>query len=811
MPIESRDYSASWIWAMHHRYTSNCYVEFRKNLKINSEKMVRKIELCCHCFGDYRLYLGDRYIGRKGAPDNYTHPYYERFTLNDEVLHGLKNDICVYVVAHNDAVGTHNHPACGGGFWLNGTIEYSDGQCDYIQTDDTWQARIPGWWNQSARQMFWTTGFQEEVDLSLYEFLQKAETNCEDETDPVSKQGAIWEWANVVIPGSDSAFQLQESPVKKLCEERTDNAEIVDAGIVDTVGIPLQFISAASLMRNWKQISDFDASYPANLMQLELKNGRVAYRVFDFGTEVVGFPVFSFSSTGGGLLLIGYSECLDEHNRLDPARQGIEQIDTIRFGPGEHHWEMFNRRTCRYLQITIIGETQSISFSRVAMNRLYYPLENKGHFHCDNEELNRVYEISRNTLKLCMNGSFEDCPLRERAQYLGDVYVESLMAYYAFGEYAITKKALLQFAQEQRDNGWIPSIVPGSTDHNIVDYLPLYVSTAWNYYMHSGDEDTLRKIYSNLERLMDYLQSCENSAGFLEKKHGWWIFVDWAELGREGVVTALQCLYHRSLIDFARISDVFGKNTAAKQARCKAERLKQMINRVAYDLEIKAYVDCISPTPKKDFSIQTNCIAVLTGVAGEEERSGCRNYLQSGMGKPITTAYFKNYELQTLHDLGLHQKFWEGFGYWKKHSQRNTQTWWETFSEDMLNPPIVSLCHGWGAGPLNLLPQYVAGVKPLSPGFKDMQIEPDLFDLERMLSDIPTPYGNVRVEGIQMEDEKRITVSLPQGIKANILLPKSFSDCKVICEDRRLIKQKKNIEYTLDATDSCIEATFKCM
>lgn len=809
MPSTNENRTAAWIWAMHHRYTANCYVQFRKKFYIERTKQIRRIELHCHCFGDYRLFVNDSYVGRRGAPDNQYYPYFEKFILNDDIVNRLTERNWINVIAHNDAVGTHNHPATGGGFWMEAKIEYEDGNVSWIQTDNTWQARIPVWWNQAARQMFWTIGYQEEVDLSVYELLKKAETDTEDDTDPVSKQGAVWGWADIVISGSDPAYHLQESPVKNLQEKLVDSAKIIDAGTVQTDKTPMAFVSAANMMRDWNQVPFAKPPDKRDLLNIKIEPGASQYRVFDFGSEIVGSPALSFSSTGEGILLIGYSECLDERNRVDPTRQGIEQLDTIRFGAGNHKWEIFNRRAFRYMQITVIGSTQEIYFERVAVNKVFYPLQENGQFLCNDTELNQMYDISKNTLQLCMNGSFEDCPLRERAQYIGDVYVESVMSYYAFGEYDITKKALLQFAQAQREDGWIPSIVPGSTDHNIVDYLPLLISTAWNYYLYSADEKTLMKIYPNLARLMSYMASLENQEGLLEKQNGWWIFIDWAELDREGIVTALQCLYYQSLMDFVRISEVCGEDATAHQIQAKAQKLRRIVNQQMYSREKGAYVDCVACSQPPNLSIQTNCIAVLTGIAEDEHLAGCRKHLQQGTGKAITTAYFKNYELQALHRLGLHKEFWNGFSYWKNLMNRNTKTWWETFSDDMVQTPIVSLCHGWGASPLNLLPQFVAGVIPIAPGFKEVLIKPSFFDLEWIKAVVPTPFGNIQVNGIQADG--RITVSIPKGIKAYITLPNQYTKCNVTYTGNLTEVQKKDAEYLLDATDTYGEAVFQRM
>jgi len=54
-----------------------------------------------------------------------------------------------------------------------------------------------------------------------------------------------------------------------------------------------------------------------------------------------------------------------------------------------------------------------------------------------------------------------------------------------------------------------------------------------------------------------------------------------------------------------------------------------------------------------------------------------------------------------------------------------------------------SLCHGWAGGPTAWLSEHVLGFKPLAPGFKKIQVAPELGDLKWARGTIPTPYGIV--------------------------------------------------------------------
>ena len=104
-------------------------------------------------------------------------------------------------------------------------------------------------------------------------------------------------------------------------------------------------------------------------------------------------------------------------------------------------------------------------------------------------------------------------------------------------------------------------------------------------------------------------------------------------------------------------------------------------------------------------------------------------------------------------------------------AQRCAGTWWEIFDEKRPGIPNVSLCHGWASAPLNLLAGSVAGIRPLTPGYRDTLLKPDLFTLHEIHVRVPVPGGYVSCD-IRREGEKFwLTGSSPKDTTLHILLP----------------------------------------
>ncbi len=76
-----------------------------------------------------------------------------------------------------------------------------------------------------------------------------------------------------------------------------------------------------------------------------------------------------------------------------------------------------------------------------------------------------------------------------------------------------------------------------------------------------------------------------------------------------------------------------------------------------------------------------------------------------------------------------------------------------------------SLCHGWAGGPAAWLSEHVLGVKPASPGFNEVRIEPHLGGLDWASGTVPTPFGDIEVEHRQIDGRVVSTVRLPDGVR----------------------------------------------
>lgn len=77
--------------------------------------------------------------------------------------------------------------------------------------------------------------------------------------------------------------------------------------------------------------------------------------------------------------------------------------------------------------------------------------------------------------------------------------------------------------------------------------------------------------------------------------------------------------------------------------------------------------------------------------------------------------------------------------------------------------PIHSWCHGWSADPPGL-PAFGLGVRPTSPGWKTVLVDPHPGQLQWAEGTVPKPYGNIGVKWELHDGKCHVEYEAPQEI-----------------------------------------------
>jgi hypothetical protein len=127
------------------------------------------------------------------------------------------------------------------------------------------------------------------------------------------------------------------------------------------------------------------------------------------------------------------------------------------------------------------------------------------------------------------------------------------------------------------------------------------------------------------------------------------------------------------------------------------------------------------------------------------------------------TYYFRFYLARALDHAGMGNQYLSLLNPWRDMVALGLTTWAEQ------PEPTRSDSHAWSAHPNFDFLTIVAGVRPKSPGFSMVSIEPHLGSLRRVASCLATPKGMVEVNYTSETSGVRAEINLPSNMAGELV------------------------------------------
>lgn len=448
--------------------------------------------------------------------------------------------------------------------------------------------------------------------------------------------------------------------------------------------------------------------------------------LFDYGQETFARTAFTFSS--GGRANIQYGESREE--ALDPVWSVIRHSVELSGGS-----VAFPPQAFRYIYVDRKDVDVSAEYE-------YLPLEYRGSFRCDEEVVNRVWDIAAYTFHLNSREFLLDGIKRDRWVWSGDAYQSLFVNHYLFFDADLEKRTLIALGGKSPFKSHI---------NTIMDYTFFWMISLYEYYKTYGDRKFLEQIYPQAEEIMRFCRARVDEDGFVRERPGDWIFIDWAPMDKTGALCAEQVLFAKALSCYAEICRVIGEDTAGCSEQ--AEALNAAIVEKFYDPERRLFIDSYE-SGKRNVSRHSNILAYLFLPMDSAMKADIyKNVILNDDVRQITTPYFKFYENQVHCEAGngvlLEQSIREYYG---SMLLTGATTLYEEYDPTKSgvehyamygNPYQKSLCHAWSASPIYLLGCYRAGVKNTGIAYDTFEVRPQLGDLNEFDCTVPVPQGSV--------------------------------------------------------------------
>ena len=488
-------------------------------------------------------------------------------------------------------------------------------------------------------------------------------------------------------------------------------------------------------------------SFPAGKGTLTIPaNSRVSL-LLDQRELTMGYPVVVASGGRGAVATLTFAEGLydakgHKGNRDEISGKTIKGIkDSIIFDGGEgRRFQSLWPRTWRYVQLDIETASEPLRLDDIHAIFTAYPFRQRAAFSSDQEWIGDIWGIDWRVFRLSAFETFWDTPYYEQLQYAGDSRIEALISLYNAGDDRLMRNTIEQFDQSRTPEGLTASRYPSSLPQYIPPFSLWWAAMVHDHWMHQGDAGFARRFLPGIRAVIAWYERHLDETGQLGPMP-WWNFVDWtyqrgvppgAEDGHSTAIS-LQLAYVLGLA--ADLERSIGNITEAEHDLALAKRINAAARAQSWDEARGLFAD----TPeKRQFSQQTNALAILSGAA-PEPRALAERMLAD---KSITQAsyYFRFYVDEALHKAGLAERYLPQLEPWREMLRLGLTT---TLEEP---EPSRSDSHAWSAHPNYHLLATVLGIRPAEPGFRSVTIAPALGDLKRASGHMPTPAGEIAVD-----------------------------------------------------------------
>ncbi len=589
-------------------------------------------------------------------------------------------------------------------------------------------------------------------------------------------EGENWKPAITLKPATSLLSDYEFQPLRRMRPATLPAmfGQAVEAGKIrfvsaaaslDTVATPIQAHNRLSEESGWDKLMHGKHSvtlppYTTRRVIIDLENYYCAY------------PEIITSGGAGSRVRLLWAEALFEKPEPRAPKGNRNEIENKFFigvgdtflpdGGVQRHFNTLWWQAGRYLELMVETSGESLTIERLTLHETHYPVEMTSTFSASGQPLEEIIPIMARSIQMDAHETYMDCPYYEQLQYAGDTRLEILATYVMARDDRLPRKALEMFAASRRPDGLTQSRYPSRVLQIIPPFSLWWVGMLRDYALWRGDRAFVEQLMPVARGVIERFQLFISEDGLLRVPYGW-NFMDWVpgwdggippegSLGASGMINWQFVLVQQML---AELEDMLGNTSQAEAVRQQAKLLAERVGLAFWDEGRGLFAEDLQ---KAHFTEHTQCLAILTGLLGQDSLKRVTSGLLEDNEMEKTTVYFTHYLFEAYQKTGHIEAFFKRMQMWLNMPEIGLKTTFE------MPEPSRSDCHAWGAHPLYHYFATILGIRPAGLGFKQVIITPLLGPLQQAAGKLVHPDGEIEVEFQQQDGVLHGRVSLPPGV-----------------------------------------------
>ncbi|MBE7045175.1 MAG: alpha-L-rhamnosidase [Ruminococcaceae bacterium] len=351
----------------------------------------------------------------------------------------------------------------------------------------------------------------------------------------------------------------------------------------------------------------------------EIRKDEKGYWI-DFGAVYVGGLSAVASGTSGDRIGMQFSQELDEEGevRFD-MRSNCRYCEEWILSGGRDVLEQYDYKSFRYCRL-IVPEGVQVDAVEFVIRHYPFCLQKT----CNTPELEDVWNLCVDTLHYGVQEVIQDCPDREKGQYLGDGIYTAITLSVLTNDTKIMEKMIDDALRSAFVNPGLMTCSPCSFMQEIAEYVLMLPGALLVHWYLTKNKAYLAQCYQGVAEVLDFFrEQYENKDGLLSDLDKWCV-VDWPQEARDGydfdltegrvavgVHNVINAYYIGAIKTLNRISKILNR-----PAYRDTKELEQGFVNAFYDAEKKLFRD----TPESShISFPANVFPLIFGLCPDRE------------------------------------------------------------------------------------------------------------------------------------------------------------------------------------------------